>query len=59
MLPDFHQLAVKKSDITNRKIFNELIELYNLSIVYEEPDYYILDGTTQDLYDFQKYWRDV
>ena len=59
MLPDFHQIAVQKKDIQNKSAFDDLIELYNLVIVYNEPDYYILDGSQQDIHDFQKYWRDV
>ena len=59
MLPDFHQIAVQKKDIQNKSAFDDLIELYNLVIVYDEPDYYILDGSQQDIHDFQKYWRDV
>ena len=59
MLPDFHQIAVQKQDIQSKSVFNDLIELYNLTIVYDEPSYYILDGSSQDIHDFQKYWRDV
>ena len=59
MLPDFHQIAIRKKDITSKAIFKELIQLYNLEIVYDEDEYYILDGSAQDIHDFQKYWRDV
>ena len=59
MLPDFHQIAICKKDIESNKSFNDLIELYSLTIIYDEPDYYILDGSYQDIHDFQKYWRDV
>ena len=59
MLPDFHQIAVRKKDVRSKAIFNELIQLYNLEIVYDEDEYYILDGSSQDIHDFQKYWRDV
>ncbi len=58
-LPKFTQLYVTKESIRSYKAFKELIDLYNLEIVYEEPEYYILDGTTQDLHDFKKYWRDI
>lgn len=58
-LPDFKQLYVKKESIRSVKSFKELIELYNLEIVYDEPSYYILDGSEEDLRDFNKYWRDV
>lgn len=58
-LPKFKQLYVTKDSIKSYKAFKELIELYNLIIFYEEPEYYILDGADQDLHDFQKYWRDV
>ena len=59
MLPDFHQIAVQKKDVRSKSVFEDLIKLYNLEIVYDEPDYYILDGSYQDIHDFQKYWRDV
>ena len=58
-LPDFHQIAVRKRDITKPAVFKELVQLYDLEIVYDEPEYYILDGSLQDIHDFQKYWRDV
>ncbi len=58
-LPRFNQISVDKKSITNYKNFKELIELYNLIIIFDEPEYYILDGTDQDLHDFQKYWRDA
>ena len=57
MLPDFHQIAVNKKDIVDYKSFKELIELYDLEIVYDEPAWYILDGLSQNLNDFQKYWK--
>lgn len=57
-LPDFHQISISKKSISNLENFKELIELYDIEILFDEPEYYILDGSYQNLRSFLKYWRD-
>ena len=36
--------------------FKELVALYNLTVIQEEDQYYILDGTKEDLKLFSSDW---
>jgi len=56
MLPKMNQLAILKKEIKDIDAFNHLISLYNLTVISEEPRYYILDGSREDLEDFQTWW---
>lgn len=55
--PKLNQLAVAKDGIGDHTYFKELIGLYNLTIIYEEQEYYILDGSPEDLDEFQRDWN--
>lgn len=56
-LPTFHQIIIRKKEIEDTDAFSDLVKMYNLTISYNEPDYYILDGDKKDLYEFVKYWK--
>jgi len=57
-LPSLNQLYVSKASIASTEAFLSLIDLYNLSIISSEEDYYILDGSDTDLADFRDWWSD-
>ena len=59
MLPRLNQIFVAKKEIRNNKVFFELLELYNLRVIFDEPLYFIIDGDDQDLHDFKEYWQDA
>ena len=59
MLPRLNQLFVAKKEIRNDKVFFELLELYDLKVIFDEPQYFIIDGDDQDLHDFKEYWQDT
>ena len=54
--PSLNQLAILKSTIGDHEHFKTLIGLYGLVIIDEEPDYYILDGSPDDLEEFSHDW---
>lgn len=56
-LPKLNQIYVNKKDITEFSIFKDLIKLYNLNIISQEDNYYILDGYDEDLDAFIAYWN--
>lgn len=56
-LPSFNQLSVSKDSIEDIASFVDLIDIYNLKIVNEEQNHYILDGSTRDIVAFKRYWN--
>lgn len=55
--PSFNQIAVDKGTVTNPDSFRDFVALYDLSIIQEEDDYYILDGRSEDLKTFYEDWN--
>lgn len=55
-LPSLDQLAVDKSTVLDDASFKELVALYNLTVIQEEDQYYILDGAQEDLKLFSSDW---
>ena len=59
-LPTFNEyLAVAKNSITDKKIFEDYIALYNLKIVQEEDNHFIIFGDSDDLKEFSYYWSSI
>jgi len=56
-LPSFEQIFVNKSEIESMTAFELLLNFYHLKIVYDEPNYYILDGNKKDLDEFVAFWK--
>lgn len=54
--PSLDQLAIFKGSIGDHEYFKELVGLYGLKVISEESDYYILDGSKDDIEEFQKDW---
>lgn len=54
--PSMGQLAIDKSTVRDPYVFKDFVALFDLQIISEEPEYYILDGSTEELQDFAKYW---
>lgn len=54
--PSLDQLAVNKSTVLDDSNFKELVALYNLTVIQEEDQYYILDGAKEDLKLFSSDW---
>lgn len=55
--PSLNQLAILKNTIGDHEYFKSLIGLYGLIIIDEEPEYYILDGSPEDLEEFSHDWN--
>ncbi len=55
--PEFKQIYVTKSSIENEDNFKEFVRLSGLSIIAEEKEYYILDGSAEELLEFSNDWK--
>ncbi len=55
--PSMNQIAVEKKSVEDREVFDSFLQLYNLAVISEEPDYYILDGSEEDLLSFLDFWN--
>ena len=56
-IPKMNQLSVSKKSIDNLESFELLVTMFNLHIICEESEYYILDGSEYDLKDFKDFWN--
>ncbi len=56
-IPEFKQVYVAKSSISNEDNFKEFVRLSGLSIIAEEDHYYILDGSAEELLEFSNDWK--
>lgn len=56
-LPNMNQLSVNKDSIENIMAFNELVDLFHLTIIAEEQEYYILDGNRNEIKAFKNFWN--
>ena len=56
-IPRFNQLSVNKKTIEDLESFKYLINIFDLTIVSDELNYYILDGDDYDLEDFKLFWN--
>lgn len=51
-------IPIFKSDVTNYNSFQLLLKLYNCRVISTEDEYYIVEGTPEDIEDFRKDWSD-
>ena len=58
-LPKLDSIAVRKVDVDNRFIFECFLSLFDMEIISEENDYYIVDGNNDELKtEFKEWWGD-
>ena len=58
-LPKLNYVAINKDSVVNYESFLNIIDLYDLKIIAEEPKYYILDGSDSNLESFKAYWNSI
>lgn len=59
ILPKLDSIAVKKVDVDNQVIFECFLSLFDMQIISEEDDYYIVDGDNAELKaEFKEWWGD-
>lgn len=57
-LPSFNETtAISKSSILDEHAFVEYVSLWGLKIKSIELNYYILEGSTDQIKKFNKYWN--
>ena len=53
------KLPIFRSDVDSFESFELLIGLYDLKIADIEDDYYILEGSPENLNEFRNYWIEI
>ncbi len=53
------KLPIFRSDVDNFEAFELLIGLYDLNIASTEDEYYILEGSPENLDAFRTYWIEI
>lgn len=54
--PKFKQLAITRKSVESDACFRQLLKLFDIFIEYEEPEYYVVNGSDANLSDFREYW---
>ena len=52
-------ISVCKSEVADLNVFELLLNLYNCHIISIEDEYYIIEGSPDDIEDFGKYWTKI
>lgn len=51
-------MPIFKSDVLDKNAFELLLNLYDCHISFVEDEYYIVEGTPENIEDFRVYWTE-
>lgn len=50
-------VSIRKSDIENEDIFFDMIDIFKCSLYVEEPEYFIISGSKEDIKELIEFWN--